>query len=881
MSQVDLLTHLRKVPNPSVPAILATGLTYMQQQLAVTHIVVYRVQAMGKAVWFEVVAGSEAQARSGALEPFGVDDPYQQAMITGEAQHLSEMQIIYPLPMYGAVSTVLVITHEAALSDAVLTQAGVLVPQLGFALEHAQLQGLLQQQHALTASLKEAETLEKMVSIIAAQLADEAFEVALLVHGAMPTLLPEPQNIANLAAFVGWCDNMLNYEIDILVPAVSAESRLTEEARAWLDAQGITSFYDVKLPDIENPLVSVLVYSQQADAPIMLNTQQRDFYRSVAAQAAALMEREKFSQETRRALEETRRLYDLTHELSRARDYPDMLGTFFTYVEDGVDRVSLARITYVSEDMIDEIILTHIMDQEGMKELNVRIDDAMDEAGRQSMVSYWNTIGDDLEVVEDINDVPDNLTMADYLRSSGMGSGIAIPILDGQQRIAQLSLLWSEPRQFSPSLINLLETAQSHIRLIVQNLHLLRDTRANAEQARRQAHILRELNQLVEMANKQVDEQTLLDEAARVLLDSTQCDHVGIGVVERSGTMIRIMSELPDKQGIGSEVRSDGDVATVLRETRQAMIVQSVANDERLAADLRELIVAMGIHSIIFLPMFDLDGRLLGTIGLDYYRPMDAFDTDMIEIAQTIVSELGLAIQKQRLLSDSQQQTERMQQITHFSQSVQAQLELPNIINIALSSYEEIIPHKYFSILLYDREENQLRLAGHRHLSKQQVSLPGRIVGLDENNFIYRVWRERDLIYVQDIQSEVGLHHPLSNEIYCFVGIPLVSGGIWMGVVEVGADEVAAYSQTDLAILRQMTDQLAVALSNAEAYSQSQRLARNKALSNDIISQLQQQTEIETILKITIKELGQALGARRARIRLGMDAPVINEEDAS
>jgi len=51
---------------------------------------------------------------------------------------------------------------------------------------------------------------------------------------------------------------------------------------------------------------------------------------------------------------------------------------------------------------------------------------------------------------------------------------------------------------------------------------------------------------------------------------------------------------------------------------------------------------------------------------------------------------------------------------------------------------------------------------------------------------------------------------------------------------------------------------------------QSQRLARSKALVNDISSQLQQQMEIEQLLDVTINELGKALGARKARIHLAM-----------
>ena len=80
------------------------------------------------------------------------------------------------------------------------------------------------------------------------------------------------------------------------------------------------------------------------------------------------------------------------------------------------------------------------------------------------------------------------------------------------------------------------------------------------------------------------------------------------------------------------------------------------------------------------------------------------------------------------------------------------------------------------------------------------------------------------------------------------------------------------FEQVQPFLFRQMTDQLAVAIENAEAYTQSQRQARNEALVNDIATRLQRQTDVQSMLDITLSEMGKALGARRARIRLATPA---------
>jgi GAF domain-containing protein len=98
---------------------------------------------------------------------------------------------------------------------------------------------------------------------------------------------------------------------------------------------------------------------------------------------------------------------------------------------------------------------------------------------------------------------------------------------------------------------------------------------------------------------------------------------------------------------------------------------------------------------------------------------------------------------------------------------------------------------------------------------------------------------------------------------------PLVSRGRILGVVSVGCIKPNIYSETDVAVFRQMVNQLAVAIENAEAFAQSQRVAKNESLVNDISTQLQRQLDIHSMLDVTVNELGRALGARRARIRLG------------
>jgi GAF domain-containing protein len=278
--------------------------------------------------------------------------------------------------------------------------------------------------------------------------------------------------------------------------------------------------------------------------------------------------------------------------------------------------------------------------------------------------------------------------------------------------------------------------------------------------------------------------------------------------------------------------------------------------------------------------MFDLDGTLLGSIGLDSYTKVDSFDASTIDTAKTIATQLAINLQKLRLLRDSQQHAVRMQQITAFGQSVQATLQVANILEAALEYSERVLPASYLAIMPYDRAAQSLRMDARLYQGTSQITQSGAAVDMDENTVARAAWEERDLITIDDLQSNWEWKHPQSSELRAMMAVPLMARGLLMGIMEVGSEQPGAYDLTSAAAFQQMSNQIAVALANADAYARSQKVARNKAIASEIVAELQQQTEVEAILQVTARELGKALGAKRARIRLSAETDITRDPSA-
>src|SRR5690606_10316041 len=125
-----------------------------------------------------------------------------------------------------------------------------------------------------------------------------------------------------------------------------------------------------------------------------------------------------------------------------------------------------------------------------------------------------------------------------------------------------------------------------------------------------------------------------------------------------------------------------------------------------------------------------------------------------------------------------------------------------------------------------------------------------------------------------DLEDTPHAHRTEIEGVRSIMIAPIRFRGRGAGLIEVGSRHLHPYSETDVALFQQMITQFAVALENSEAYAQSQRAAKNQALVNAITAQLQRHSDAQQMMEAAIEELGKALGARRARVRL---APQVDD----
>lgn len=125
--------------------------------------------------------------------------------------------------------------------------------------------------------------------------------------------------------------------------------------------------------------------------------------------------------------------------------------------------------------------------------------------------------------------------------------------------------------------------------------------------------------------------------------------------------------------------------------------------------------------------------------------------------------------------------------------------------------------------------------AGAYDVGRKMVAQGWRIPINHEHSLVARAAREMHGVIVNDIRNEPDfLPNELLPQTLSEMAVPLITGDLVLGVLDVQSDRIGHFTEDDVSIFTTLALQVAVALQNARQYQRAERRSKELAILNEL-----------------------------------------------
>jgi diguanylate cyclase (GGDEF)-like protein len=190
---------------------------------------------------------------------------------------------------------------------------------------------------------------------------------------------------------------------------------------------------------------------------------------------------------------------------------------------------------------------------------------------------------------------------------------------------------------------------------------------------------------------------------------------------------------------------------------------------------------------------------------------------------QNIAREL---IDHQALLAILKQQTDELDALKKLSIHLTSSLDLPAVLDAVVSEAVRLIDNaRDVNIFLYKNHRLSFGAALDADGTRNKPWSKPRSTGLT-----YTVARSGEMIIVENMQDHPLFQNVPAHWIGSIIGIPLKVGNTIVGVMNLSRSTMGGYSTSELRLLSLLSDQAAVAISNASLHQMISRQAYSDTL---------------------------------------------------
>lgn len=437
-------------------------------------------------------------------------------------------------------------------------------------------------------------------------------------------------------------------------------------------------------------------------------------------------------------------------------------------------------------------------------------------------------------------------------------SWLGVPLLIRGEAIG--ALIIQDPNHehaFTDDHLRFVSSVANQVSGAIFNFRLLEESKQSALQFETAAEIARDIS-------SSLDLDELLKKAVDLIRSRFNFYHAAVFLKDLPGEFVVVreatgeagaqLKRTGHKLAIGSKsvvgyVAGNGEPLIVNDTTRDAMYYSNP-----LLPDTRA-------ESAIPLKVGD---RIVGVLDVQSDQ-VYAFSEDNLRTMQILADQLAIAVVNSELFAETQEHLAQHRLLHHITTTAASGTTLDEALKSAVNGLQVTLGGDRVSILLADREKKTLEVRA--------------AVGYASNVFDLRIpigsgitgWvaAHRKPLRINNVLQDARYIEGSSNT-RSEMAIPLLYRSELLGVLNVESEQVSAYAENDEELLGTLGGSLAAIIANARLLEQIRAQAERERILFEISDKIRRTTDMETILATTASELTRAVGASRAKIKVGI-----------
>ena len=401
---------------------------------------------------------------------------------------------------------------------------------------------------------------------------------------------------------------------------------------------------------------------------------------------------------------------------------------------------------------------------------------------------------------------------------------IFVPFGTGTQVNGSFSLQNFEcEHAFSESDVRLLQTLAGSMGIALENARLFGETQRLLKETEQRATELATVNTLSQALASATRLDALIELTGEQMRRTFAADIVYVALLDPQTNTIDFpyafgeqMPSLPLGKGLTSKILQTG----------QPLLINQDISTRR--EELGVILTGREALSYLGVPIL-AGGQAIGVISVQSTQQEDCFDEDDLHLLTTLASNVGVAIEKARLLDETQRRARETAAIAEVGREISATLDLPTVLQRIAERACNLLQGDTSAVYLPDEEGKNFRAiaaigAVANEILQDTVILGDGLIGDIAKRGVaevvadsYRDPRARQIpgTTVPDVPERMLV-------------APLLAGEKVTGMMAVWRDGGEEFIQPELEFLIGLSRQAAIAIQNARLFTESQT-ARQEA----------------------------------------------------